>query len=58
MKDTSVVRSADKKTSTITKATTQSKYMGLQNKTIEEQRLKLALDLRIMNGKDATKIRT
>lgn len=46
MKDTSVIRSADKKTSAITKASTPSEFVELENETIEEKRLKLALDLR------------
>ena len=46
MKYTSSVRSTDKKTPAITKAVTQSEFVELKNKTIEEKRLKLALDLR------------
>ena len=46
MKYTSSVRSTDKKTPTITKAVTQSEFVELKDKTIEEKRLKLALDLR------------
>lgn len=57
MKNTRRIRSADKGAATITEAITQSKHMELQNKTIEEQRLKLALDLRIMNVNDITKIK-
>ncbi len=56
--DTIVSRSANKGTSIITGAVKPSEFMGLQNKTIEEQRLKLALDLRIMGAKGTTKIRT
>ena len=58
MKNTRGIRSADKGAATITEAITQSKQMELQNKTIEEQRLKLALDLRIMNVNDLTEIKT
>jgi hypothetical protein len=57
MKNTIGVRSADRGAVTITEAITQSEHMELQNKTIEEQRLKLALDLRIMNVNDITKIK-
>ena len=57
MKNTIGVRSVDKGAVTITEAITQSKHMELQSKTIEEQRLKLALDLRIMNVNDITKIK-
>ncbi len=46
MKDTNRVRSTDKKTDVITKAVTQSEFVELKDKTIEEKRLKLALDLR------------
>ena len=45
MEDTSSVRSTDKKTPAI-KAVTPSEFVELKNKTIEEKRLKLALDLR------------
>jgi hypothetical protein len=55
MKNTSGVRSAEKGAVIITEIITQSKHMELQNKTIEEQRLKLALDLRTMNVNDITK---
>ena len=55
MKNTSRVRSAEKGAVTITETITQSKHMELQSKTIEEQRLKLALDLRMMNVNDITK---
>ena len=58
MKDTRGVRSADKGTTIITEAITQSKHMGLQNKTIEEKRLKIALDLRTMNVKSTTRIKS
>jgi hypothetical protein len=57
MKNTIGIRFADREAATITEAITQSKHMELQNKTIEEQRLKLALDLRIMNVNDITKIK-
>ncbi|MEK6832339.1 MAG: hypothetical protein AABY17_06200 [Thermoproteota archaeon] len=57
MKNTRGIRSADKGTATITEAIAQSKHMELQSKTIEEQRLKIALDLRIMNVNDITKIK-
>jgi hypothetical protein len=56
MKNIRGIRSAGK-VATITEAITQSKHMKLQSKTIEEQRLKLALDLRIMNVNDITKIK-
>ena len=56
MKNTSGVRSAEK-VATITETITQSKHIGLQSKTIEEQRLKLALDLRMMNVNNITKIK-
>ncbi|GEM_PF-4898365 len=46
MKYTSSVRSTDKKTPAITKTVTQSEFVELKDKTIEEKRLKLALDLR------------
>ena len=46
MKYTSSVRSTDKKTPAITKAVTQSEFVELKEKIIEEKRLKLALDLR------------
>lgn len=46
MKYTSSARSTDKKTPAITKAVTQSEFVELKDKTIEEKRLKLALDLR------------
>ena len=55
MKNIGGVRSAEKGAATITKIITQSKHMELQSKTIEEQRLKLALDLRMMNVNDITK---
>jgi len=58
MKNTRGIRSADKGAATITEAIIQSKHMELQSKTIEEQRLKLALDLRIMNVNDLTEIKT
>ena len=54
MKNTHGVRSAEKAV-TITETTTQSKHTELPSKTIEEQRLKLALNLRIMNVNDTTK---
>jgi hypothetical protein len=57
MKNIRGIRSAGKGVATITEAITQSKHMKLQSKTIEEQRLKLALDLRIMNVNDITKIK-
>ncbi len=44
MQDTHRVRSTDKKTDVITK--TESEFVELKDKTIEEKRLKLALDLR------------
>ena len=44
MQDTSRIRSTDKKTDVITKA--ESESVELKDKTIEEKRLKLALDLR------------
>ena len=44
MKDTSMVRSVNKGTSIVTEAA-QSELVE-QNKTIEEKRLKIALDLR------------
>jgi len=46
MKDTSSVKTTDKKTPTSTKTITQSESVKLKNTTIEEKRLKLALDLR------------
>lgn len=46
MKYTNNTRSINKKTPTITKAITQSEFVELKNKVIEEKRLKLALDLR------------
>ena len=55
MKYTSSVRSTDKKTPAIAKTVTQSEFMELKNKTIEEKRINLALDLRV---KGATKIRS
>lgn len=55
MKNTSGIRSAEKGAITITETITQSKHIELQSKTIEEQRLKLALDLRMINVKDVTK---
>ncbi len=58
MTDTRAGRSADKGRVIITEAITQSKHMELQDKTIEERRLKLALDLRIMNVKCTTKIKS
>ena len=44
MQDTRRVRSTDKKTDAITKA--ESESVELKDKTIEEKRLKLALELR------------
>lgn len=44
MKDTSIIRSADKEIPAI--PVTSSEFIGLQDKTIEEKRLKLALYLR------------
>jgi hypothetical protein len=46
MKNTSGLRSAEKKALIITETITQSKHMELQSKTIGEQRLKIALELR------------
>jgi len=45
MQDTSRVSSTDK-TDVTTKVATQSELVELKDKTIEEKRLKLALDLR------------
>jgi len=56
-KDTIVVRSANKGTSTITGPVMPSEFMGLQDKTIEAKRLKLAGDLWIMSAKGTTKIK-
>ncbi len=44
MQDTSRVRSTDK-TDVTTKVATQSEFVELKDKTIEEKKLKLALDL-------------
>ena len=55
-KDTIVVRSTNKGTSTISGPTAPSEFMGQQNKTNEEKRLKLAGDLWIMSAKGTTKI--
>ncbi len=44
MQDTRRVMATDKKTDVITK--TESEFVELKDKTIEEKRLKLALDLR------------
>lgn len=46
MKHTNNIRTIDKKTPAITKAITQPEFVELKDKTIEEKRLKLALDLR------------
>ena len=46
MQDTCRVRATDKKTDAVTKAVTQSEFVELKDKTVEEKRLKLALDLR------------
>jgi len=54
--DTIVVRSANKGTSTATGPVEPSEFMGAQNKTNEEKRLKLAGDLWIMSAKGTTKI--
>ena len=54
--DTIVVRSANKGTSTISGPTAPSEFMGQQNKTNEEKRLKLAGDLWIMSAKGTTRI--
>ena len=51
--ETIVGRSANKGPYTVT--VTPSEFIGLQNKTIEEKRINLALDLRV---KGATKIRS
>jgi hypothetical protein len=56
-KDTIVVRSTNKGTSTITGPVTPSEFMGLQDKTIDNNRLKLAGDLWIMSAKGTTKIK-
>ena len=56
-KDTIVVRSANKGTSTITGPIMPSEFMGLQDKTIDNKRLKLAGDLWIMSAKGTTKIK-
>jgi hypothetical protein len=56
-KDTIVVRSANKGTSTITGPAKPSEFMGKQNKTSEEERLNLAGDLWIMSAKGTTKIK-
>ena len=46
MKDASIVKTTNKEMPTTTKAMLQSELAELENKTIEEKRLKLALDLR------------
>ncbi|MGI0057023.1 MAG: hypothetical protein ACREAK_06570 [Nitrosarchaeum sp.] len=46
MKDASVVKTTNKEIPTTTKAMLQLELAELKNKTIEEKRLKLALDLR------------
>ncbi|MCI4433693.1 MAG: hypothetical protein JHC41_08910 [Nitrosopumilus sp.] len=56
-KDTIVVRSANKGTSTITGPVVPSEFLGLQDKTIDAKRLKLAGDLWIMSAKGTTKIK-
>jgi hypothetical protein len=56
-KDTIVVRSTNKGTSTITGPVTPSEFMGLKDKTIDNDRLKLAGDLWIMSAKGTTKIK-
>jgi len=56
-KDIVVVRSANKGTSTATGPIEPSEFMGAQNKTNEEKRLKLAGDLWIMSAKGTTKIK-
>ena len=54
--ETIVGRSANKGPYTVT--VTPSEFIGLQNKTIEEKRINLALDLRVKGAKGATKIRS
>ena len=56
-KDTIVVRSANKGTSSITGPTLPSEFMGNQNKQQAEDRLKLAGDMWIMSAKGTTKIK-
>ena len=53
----SLVRSTNKGTSTTTGPTEPSEFMGPQNKTNAEKRLKLAGDLWIMSAKGTSKIK-
>ena len=54
--DTIVVRSTNKGTSTTSGPAVPSEFMGQQNKTNEEKRLKLAGDLWIMSAKGTGRI--
>ena len=54
--ETIVGRSANKGPYAVT--VTPSEFIGLQNKTTEEKRINLALDLRVKGAKGATKIRS
>jgi environmental stress-induced protein Ves len=56
-KDTVVVRSTNKGTSTISGPVEPSEFMGKQNRKADRERMKLAGDLEIMSAKGTTKIR-